>query len=125
MSHYTPDVDFMGFVAHPSNQSILVVADIEDRTVTINISAAKSRTHLRKALPVSVARDVIPGVKRHLALRMEFVELPDLFVRYNSHSLPPGKLLILVLFIIPSLSLVQVNVEPTAGSHIGNLLSRV
>jgi len=30
MSHDTPDIDRMSFVAHPSHQSVFVIADIED-----------------------------------------------------------------------------------------------
>jgi len=110
MSHDTPDIDLMSFVAYPSHQSVFVIADIEDRAVAVNVRTAKRRTDVRKCPPVSVGCDVIPGIERDPTLRMEFVELPDSSIRYNSH---------------PRLSSLGLTIaELTVGSHIGNLLSR-
>jgi hypothetical protein len=35
MGHNASYVDLMGFVAYPSDQSVFVIADIEDRAVAI------------------------------------------------------------------------------------------
>ena len=37
MSHHPPDVDLVGSVAHPGDQSVFIMADIEDRAGAVNI----------------------------------------------------------------------------------------
>src|SRR5436190_374916 len=68
MSHDAPDVDLMGLVVDPGDQSVFVIADIKDGADPVNIRSAESFACFREVLPVSVGSDVIPSVQRHLAL---------------------------------------------------------
>jgi hypothetical protein len=56
MSHNAPDVDLMSFVAHPGNQPVFVIADVEDSAIATDIRFPEWEPNVKRIQMSEVSR---------------------------------------------------------------------